>query len=203
MENIELLKKLQGLQTIETASEALNLSRQATLNLLSRLKKEGYVTTTGGGTQKRLYKITVRKQRKRDPGMFDILNKYSPMKLNPWYDHQVHGIYTPEDVLIDAIKTKSFRAILASLRLFNHITDWKKLYGLAKQNDCWQEIGALYDLAKKNFKVKRMPKQYAPARFKGKKYILRKYENNDFKDIGEKWNVGIPFRKGDLIKVET
>ena len=122
----EILWKLEGLQTVETVAEELNLTRQSAINLLSKLKKQGNVTVSGGGKQIRLYKITIRKQRERALGMFDIINKYSPMKLSPWYDHQVHGIYGPEEALIDAIQTKSFRAILASLRLFSHIKDWKK-----------------------------------------------------------------------------
>ena len=136
MKQDDVLKTLEGLHTIETVAEALNIKNQSALNLISKLKKQGYVTTRGGYKQKRLYKIT--KQRKRDKGMFDIINKYSPMKLAPWYDHQVHGAYGPEEALIDALQTQSFRAILASMKLFNHITDWPKLYNLAKKKDCWQ-----------------------------------------------------------------
>ncbi len=73
----EILWKIEGLQTVETAAKELNLSRQSAINLLSKLKKMEYVTVSGGGKQKRLYKITMRKQRKRKPGMFDIINKYS------------------------------------------------------------------------------------------------------------------------------
>src|SRR3989338_1001322 len=132
MNQEETLKAIEGLQTIETVADALNLKKQSALNLISRLKRQGYVTVSGGRQQKRLYKITARKQRKRDLGMFDIINKYSTMKLAPWYDHQVHGHYGPEEALIDAIQTQSFRVILASMKLFNHITDWPKLYKLAK-----------------------------------------------------------------------
>ncbi|MBI2137452.1 hypothetical protein HYU12_02950 [Candidatus Woesearchaeota archaeon] len=118
MDDDERLRKLEGLHTAETAARVSGLTRQSTLNLLSRLKKEGYVTVSGGGKQPRLYKITMRKQRPRSPGMFDIINKYSPMKLAPWYDHQVHGKYGPEEALVDAIQTQSFRVILASMRLY-------------------------------------------------------------------------------------
>ncbi|HLC67078.1 MAG TPA: hypothetical protein VJK52_05560, partial [Candidatus Nanoarchaeia archaeon] len=121
MNQDEILRKLEGLHTVETVMKTLNITRQSALNLLSRLKKQQHVTTSGGGKQVRFYKIMMRKQLPRVPGMFDIINKYSPhMKLAPWYDHQVHGPYGPEEALIDAIQTKSFRVILASLRLFNH-----------------------------------------------------------------------------------
>ncbi|MFA4886654.1 MAG: helix-turn-helix domain-containing protein [Candidatus Nanoarchaeia archaeon] len=206
MERELTLKKIEGLQTIETAARSLNMSKQTTLNLLSKLKKEGYVTTTGGGRQKRIYKISLKKQRSRDPGMFDILNKYSPkMKLAPWFDHQVHGKYGPEEALIDAIKTKSFRVILVSLRLFSHIRDWKKVYRLAKENDCWQQVGALYEVARKYFRVKSMIERYIPKKkFKKKIFLLERYKTKekDFYSIEKKWNVTIPFRKGDLLKTE-
>ncbi|MBI2136528.1 hypothetical protein HYU06_05645 [Candidatus Woesearchaeota archaeon] len=203
---LKTLSKIEGLQTLETAAKALNIKPQSALNLLSKLKKEGYVTVTGGGKKIRLYKITMRKQLPRQQGMFDILNKYNPnFKLNPWYDHQVHGIYTVEDALIDAIQTGSFRAILASLRLFQHIKNWPKLYKLAKEKDCWQKVGALYDVAKIYFRVRRMSKKYINMvnAIKQKQYLIKDYLTKEevFKQISHKWKAEIPFRKGDLDKV--
>jgi len=201
---LEILRKLEGLHTIETIVKELGITRQSALNLISKLKKQGYVTTTGGGRQKRLYKITMKKQRKREKGMFDIINKYSPnMKLMHWYDHQVHGEYGPEEALIDAIETKSFRAILASLRLFNHITDWPKLYNLAKKRNAWQKVGALYDLSKKYFRVRKIPKKYLQKKFAKKQYLIKRYQTKEkkFVEIEKKWNTPIPFRRGDLEKV--
>ena len=199
----ELLKTLEGLQTIETVAEALNIKKQSALNLISKFKKQGYVTTTGGRQQKRLYKISTKKQRKRDLGMFDIINKYSPMKLAPWYDHQVHGKYGPEEALVDAIETESFRAILASMRLFNHITDWPKLYRLAKEKDCWQKIGALYDVARLFFRVKKMPLRYQNQKFIKKQFLIKRYNTTEeiYYPIKSKWNVEIPFQTGDIRKV--
>lgn len=198
-----ILKKLEGMQTVETAAETLGIGRQSTINLLSKLKKEGHVKTGGGGHQKRIYTITQRKQRKRNPGMFDIINKYSPMKINPWYDHQVHGTYKPEDAIIDAIETKSFRVILASLRLYNHITDWKRLYNKAKEKGVWQQVGALYDVARMFFRVRKMPNKYIGVRFRNKKFIIRDYQGLDelFHIVEKKWNVGIPFKNQDFRKV--
>ena len=205
-----LLLKLEGLHTVETIAKELSITRQSALNLVSRLKKEGYITVSGGGKQKRLYKLTTRKQRPRALGMFDILNKYSPMKLQPWYDHQVHGRYGVEEALIDALQTQSFRAILASLRLFNHITDWPKLYKLAKQKDCWNKVGALYDVARLFFKVKKIPELYKKEKkYKAKKsakmqFLIRDYTTKEEKliPIGRRWNVYIPFRIGDIKKLE-
>ena len=102
MDQAELLLQLSGLQTIETVAKALHIKRQSALNVISRLKKEGYITVQGGGKRKRLYTITATKQRPRQIGMWDILNQHNPnFKLNPWYDHQVHGGYSVEEALIE------------------------------------------------------------------------------------------------------
>jgi len=205
MDQEEVLRKIEGLQTIETVAESLNIKKQSALNLISKLKKQGYVATSGGRQQKRLYKITARKQRKRDLGMFDIINRYSPMKLAPWYDHQVHGHYGPEEALIDAIQTQSFRVILASLRLFNHITDWPKLYKLAKEKECWQKVGALYDVARLYFRINTMPLRYQNQKFIKKQYIIKRYNTTEkmYNSIKNKWNVEIPLQAGDIRKVST
>lgn len=213
----DVLRRLEGFQTIKTISKELNLTKNSALNLVSKLKKEGFVTTQGGGKQVRLYKVTTKKQLKRKEGMYDIINKYSKnMQLAEPYDHQVHGIYEVEDALIDAIKTESFRTILASLNLFKHITNWPKLYKLAKENDCWQKVGALHDVAKTIFRVRKMPKKYQPEKFTEENsqnllknkfpkrvFLIKNYEkkNELFEKIEEKWNVGIPFKKLDIQKV--
>lgn len=199
----ELLIKLEGLHTVETVAQALHIKKQSALNLLTKLKKQQYVTVQGGGKVKRLYKITPYKQLPRHPGMFDIINKYSPhMKLQPWYDHQVHGPYGPEEALIDAIQTQNFRVILASTRLFGHIKDWPKLYALAKEKNCWQKVGALYDVARLFFKVRKMLTHYRklPTTFL---YLISPYKTKEplFTAIERKWQVYIPFRKQDFDKV--
>ncbi|MFH1276105.1 MAG: hypothetical protein ABIH82_03260 [Candidatus Woesearchaeota archaeon] len=203
---LENLKKIEGLQTIETVMEKLRLNRQSALNLISKLKKEQHLTTSGGGKRKRIYKITIQKQLPKKPGMWDILNKYnSHFKLNPWYDHQVHGKYEVEDVLIDAIQTKSFRVILASLKLFNHINNWSRLYRLAKEKDCWQKVGALYDVARLFMKVKKMPDRYKKKEKFKKMYLFDKKDKTKEKNliqIQNKWNIPLPFRTGDIKKLQ-
>lgn len=199
MADEEILRKLEGLHTVETVAGALGIKRQSALNLISRLKREGYATTSGGGRMKRLYRISMKKQRKRDPGMFDIINKYSPMKLAPWYDHQVHGVYGPEEALVDAIQTESFRVILASMRLFNHITDWPKLYRLAKERDIWQKIEAVYEVCKRFIRVKKQPEVYEHKRAPYQQWRqLTQLRKKNFPDIAEKWHVYIPFNQKDM-----
>ena len=205
MISIELLRKIEGWHTPETLASDLNIKRQSAINLISRLKKEGYVKTMIGGRRKRIYMIKARKQRERDPGMFDIINKYSTksMQLAEWYDHQVHGTYGPEEALIDALDTKSFRVILASMRLFNHITNWPKLYKLAKEKNCWQKVGALYDVARLFIKIRKMPEKYLKYKIKRKKWVLlSKLKKKNFIEIANKWHVYIPFNKYDMRSVQ-
>lgn len=198
----ELLRKLEGTHTVKTVTEELGIKRQSAINLLSRLKKESYATAGGGGRQKRLYTITARKQRKREQGMFDIINRYSHMKIAPWFDHQVHGSYGIEEALIDAIETGRFRTILAGLRLFSHIVDWPKLYRLAKEKGCWQKVGALYEVARKYVKARRMPSRYMQMQ-EGKKQqakwqALTQLRKANFPEIANKWRVYVPFNEKDL-----
>lgn len=203
MPNIDTLRKLEGLHTIETIAEDLNITKGSAMNLITKLKKEQHATIWAGG-RKKIYKITIRKQRPQSPGMFDIINKYSPkMQLNPWYDHQVHGKYEVEDALVEAVQTQSFRAILASLNLFKHITNWPKLYKLAKEKDVWQQIGAMYDVAKMFFRVRAMPEKYKNKKYDSHRYLIKNYPTKEekFKTIRDFWNVDVPFRMGDLAKV--
>jgi hypothetical protein len=198
----EVLRKIEGLQTAETVAKELNLTRQSAINLLSKLKKMEHVTVSGGGKQKRLYKITIRKQRKKQLGMFDIINKYSPMKVNAWYEHQVYGEYGPEEALIDAIQIRSFRIILASLRLYGHIKDWRKLHKLAEEKGVMQEVMALYELARMYFRVKKLPKRYykpAPSRWKN---LTQLKNRNNFTDIQKRWHVYIPFNEADMEEIK-
>ena len=135
--------------------------------------------------------------------MFDIINKYSTnFQINPWYDHQVHGPYGPEEALIDAIQTSSFRLILASLRLFNHIKNWPKLYQLSKEKDCWQKVAALYDVAKLFLKVRTMPKRYENLKIEKKWVQLTQLKKINFPNIAQKWKVYIPFNQNDIREIQ-
>ena len=200
-----MLRKLEGLHTAETAAQRLGINRQSALNLLSKLKKERHVTVSGGGRRKRLYKVTMRKQRPRAKGMFDIINKYSPMKIEGWYDHQVHGTYGPEEALVDALQTNSFRVILASMRLFSHINNWPKLYRFANEKDCWQKVGVLHDVARKYFRVKKIPARYSRKKILHKAFLIKSYPTKEplFYPVAKKWKTAVPFRRGDIEKVLT
>ncbi len=201
----EILYQLDGLQTVESIMEELKIKRQTANNLISKLNKLGHVQTQGKGNKIRFYKISTKKFRKRDPGMWDILNKYNPnFQLNEWYDHQVHGKYTVEDVIVDAIQKKSFRILLATLRLFQHVKDWPRLYNKAKKYDVWRQIGALYDIARIYIKVRKMPKRYKkPIKQRKNTSLFENFKTTEqiFLSISQFWKIEIPFKIGDIRKV--
>ncbi len=198
MHPYETLRKLEGLQTVETAAQLLSITRQSALNLLCRLRKEGHVTVDGGGRRKRIYNVTMRRQLPRVPGMFDIINRHSPMKILPWYDHQVHGRYGPEEAIVDAVETQKFRVILASLRLFSHVRDWPRLYAYAQEKGCWRKVGALYDVARMFFRVRTMPERYRKAERVRGRVPLTQLRKDNFPAIARHWSVYLPFNEHDL-----
>jgi len=187
------LRKLEGLQTIDMIAEKLNITEGSARNVITKLKKEQHLTKWG----RKIYKITMRKQRPRQKGMFDIINEHSPwMKLNEWYDHQVYGEYGPAEALIDAINSKSHRAILASMQLFKHIDNWQKLYNHAGSN--WHKVAALYDVARLHFRVRKMPRRYRKQRSYNWEQLTQLKNRNNFPDIQKRWKVYIPFNQKDI-----
>ena len=49
MKGIELAKKLEGINTLEMARKKLNVRKSTAIKILSILRKEGFVETSGGG----------------------------------------------------------------------------------------------------------------------------------------------------------
>lgn len=149
----------EGKYTVETFARERNISRQSAINLLSKLKQQGLVTTTGGGSQKRIY--TVRKKPiVKTNGFYDIVNKYSPEQLVPRFKHKIYGRYTIEHAIIDGIMIGDSRTLHATKYLFKHITNWKRLFDLAKEKNVTKETHDLYENARKTVKCKTMPKKY-------------------------------------------
>ena len=139
MKSIEIAKKLEGLHTLETAAKALNVKKSTTVKILSILRKEGFVETSGGGKKPRLYKISpIRIVGKEHIGIYDLINKYSKVKLWEPYKHKVVdrnlSIEEAIPMAVDtAIKERNFRLVLAVLGLFNHIKDWPKFCHYSKK----------------------------------------------------------------------
>lgn len=149
----------EGKFTVETFAKDRKLSRQAALNLLSKLKRQGYMRVSGGGRQKRIYTISTTPQSPAN-GFYTVVNRYSPEKLVPKFKHRVVGKYTIEQAIIDGIKIGDVRTLEATTHLFRHVTSWKRLFDLGKKHNITQTIRDLYAKARTTTKCKTMPKRY-------------------------------------------
>lgn len=203
MKMVELLRKIEGKHTVDTLANTLKLGKGATTNIISKLRKQGYLKTQGGGKQKRIYTISQKKIVEGEKNLFGIINKYSKFKLIPIFKHEVFGVYTVENAICDAIQTKNFRVIFSSLYLFNHIKDWTRLHKIAKTKNIVRELGSLYDLSRYFIKTKKMPANIRRSLKKemGKKIIIIKdlKTNSEIaKKIEKQWNIILPFSKQDL-----
>lgn len=150
---------LEGKYTVETFARKYGLARQSALNLLSRLKKKGLVTTSGGGPQKRIYTISRRPQLP-DNGFYALVNKYSPEKLVPAFKHRVVGRYTVERAIIDGVLIGDERTLSATMHLFRHVRDWKSLLDLAKRRNVVAHVRRLYLRARTSVRCRAMPARY-------------------------------------------
>jgi hypothetical protein len=149
----------EGKYTVERFAEENNLTRQSAINLLSKLKKHGLVTVSGGGKQKRIYTIH-QLPKKKTNGFYEIVNKYSPEKLQPRFEHYVNGTYTIEHAIIDGIGLGDIRTLKATTYLFRHVTSWKRLFDLARKYRLEKRVIILYKKARETTKCKRIPQRY-------------------------------------------
>src|SRR3989344_3560322 len=154
----QIVKELEGLQTIETIANSLNINQRTAINLASKLRKAGYLEYFSGGRKKRIYQISPFRFRiLGNPGLYEILNKYSKIKLQEPFKHFIHGRKLKiEEALVLAIKSGNIRTILASLNLFLHIKNWSLLNKIAKKYNIQRNVGAFYEATKLTIKVKRM-----------------------------------------------
>lgn len=157
MDNNMILKE--GKYTIEQIAKLKGIKKQSAINLISNLKKKHLVSTSGGGTEKRIYTI-YKLPHKKTNGFFDVVNKYSPEKLVPEFEHFVHGNYSIEHAIIDGIKLNNMRARESIKYLFKHIKNWKRLFDLAKEHNLVDDVRKIYEESRVKFKCKKMPKKY-------------------------------------------
>lgn len=198
MNTNELLKKVEGVQTVETVMDALGVDRKKAIYHLHRLRKKGYVKTRKLDNNKRVYSISF-ENRLKGFSYYDIINKYSPVKVVSLSYNLYGKSPSLEEALIFAIKTRDLRTILASIALFKRIDDWKLLYHLAKRNHLERQVGILYDLARKYFRTRRMSGSFRNIRkAEAFEYIIPSLRSDDFKDLEKRWRVYLPFNKGDM-----
>jgi hypothetical protein len=197
-----LLRKLEGVQTIPTVMDNLHVNRRQAIYYIHVLKKQGFVKTRRQSNNRRVYYISFENSL-GGFSYYDIINKNSPIKLVEPKTDLVYGKEpTLEETLIYAIKTGSLRAMLAALALFRRIDDWSLLYRLAKEGHVVRQVGALYDLARKVMRTRRMTSRFRnnalPKKSDGFEYILQSMKSYDFRDIESVWKVHLPFNRRDL-----
>jgi hypothetical protein len=204
MKTRDLLKKLEGIHTVESVMAVLNIDRNKAVYYIYRLRKHGYVKTKRLSNNRRVYNISFG-NRLKGSGYYDIINRNSPVKIAAPKTYKIYGREpTAEETLIYAVKTGSLRTILASLALFKKINSWNELYRLAKENFIERQVGALYDLARKIMKTRRMTKRFRnkalPKKEYGFKYVISglKSGEKEFKDIEKEWKIYLPFNRADL-----
>ena len=198
----QLLQKLEGIQTIETVMDALNISKDQAIYYIHRLRKGGYVKTKKLSDNKRVYNISFENKLK-GTSYYEIINKYSPIKISTPKTYKIYGKEpTFEETLIYAIKTQSFRTILAALVLFKKIEGWVNLYQSAKRNHIERQVGALYDMAREIMLTKRMSDRFRYYALPKENYewrsVIPGLKSDDFKDIEKRWKVYLPFNIKDL-----
>jgi hypothetical protein len=202
----ELLKRLEGIQTIDTVMSILNVNRQKAVYYIHRLRKEGYVRTQYSPLKKRVYHISF-EIKQGGTSYYEIINKHSPIKLSITQTYKIYGReVTLEETLIFAIKSKKIRVVLASLSLFRKISDWKLLYKLAKTNGVERKVGVLYDLSRQlKIRTRRMDGRFRrlmlPKPYDRFQFILEgnRTREEKYKKIENLWRVYIPFNKSDLV----
>lgn len=202
MKTNELFQKLNGIQTIESVKDILNVDKRMAIYYLHRLRKEGYVKTKRQSNNRRVYNISI-DNKLGGKSYYDIINQHSPIKISTPVTYRIYGKEPSlEETLIYAIKTKSLRTILASLALFKKISNWVKLYRLAKENHLERQVGVLYDLTRQIMKVRRMPIKFRNRALPPKKFkfeqIIPRLKSKDFWRIEKIWKMHLPFNKKDL-----
>lgn len=202
MEKQELIQKLAGIQTIESIMDILKVTKKKAIYYLVRLRKEGYVKTRRLSNNRRVYNISI-ENKLGGKSYYEIINQYSPIKIATPVIYKIYGKEpTLEETLIYAIKTKSFRTILASLALFKKIENWVELYNLAKENHIERQVGALYDLARQIMRVRKMTQRFRRSTLSKEEhqfgYVIQELESKDFKEIEKVWRIYLPFNKKDL-----
>ncbi|MEK6961207.1 MAG: hypothetical protein AABX47_08620 [Nanoarchaeota archaeon] len=203
MFQIDMVRKLEGVQTIDSVMSILGINKSKAIQTIYQLRKSGYVKTHKRSDQTRIYNISL-KNKLKGVSYYEIINPNSPIKISPPNEYKIYG-RTPsiEETIVFAIKTKSLRTILASLILFRKVTDWSELYHLSKTNRIERQVGALYDLTRLILKrSKRMPKRFMknaqPKENYPFEYTIPGLQSKDFQKIENKWKIYLPFNKTDL-----
>lgn len=200
MKTQELLKKLEGIQTIKTVMDKLKVNKKKAVFAVYKLRKEGYVKTKYRSDKTRIYSISY-ENKLGGKSYYEIINENSPLKVSTPHTYKIYGREPSlEETLIFAVKSNDLRLILAALSLFKKINNWTELYHLAKKNFVERKVGALYDLARKIMLTRKMTKKFRNNTLpKDNKYqyFIEGIRSDDYQDIERTWKVYLPFNKKD------
>jgi len=205
----ETAKEVEGIYSVEALAKRMGVGKRTAVNYVHELRKKGFVETMRGKRGKRLYKINpLRLRNIGNPGIYDLLNRYSSLKLQSGVRERIVGyrIEKPEELLVRALLTRDFRVVLSAVELFRIIKDWKYLYSLAKKHKLERFIAALYFLSRRYFRVRRMDHRMLNMIRKSKikeRYLIPNIESSDFKDIQKEWGVFLPFNKSDMDRLRV
>ena len=201
----DIVKKLEGLQNIDSIMSKLGIKRNTAVQYVYSLRKRGLIETRIGRGKKRLYRITkLPKINIGNPGYYEIINKNSSIKVWEKYEHRVIGRkISIEEAIAWAASTQEDRLHLAVLALFKKVKNWSELYKWALYFKSRRKVGALYDAARKFMLVRRMDGRIRKKLLEAKnesKYLYPNLKSKDFKDIENKWRVFIDLNKSDLMR---
>ena len=203
LDTLGIARELEGIGTVKSVQNRLNVNRIRAIYLLHRLRKKGYVRTFYQSNKVRVYRISP-EYALGGTNYIEIINKYSPIKLAMFEIHQIYGRKPSiEETLVYALCKNSVRYVIASLSLFRKVRDWNLLYRLAKEKDIVREIAALYDIARLYLpKLRKMPLRFnnsaIPKKSDRYKYIIDGLRSDNFQSVENKWKVYIPLNAADL-----
>ncbi len=205
--NQSIINKIGKIGSLEDIQKKLNVKRATAINYIHLLRKDGFVKTIYKKNRTRLYILKrVTKPIIGNDSFYDIINRYSPMKIGTRHNYRIIGRkINVEEAIVRAIETKHPKVILASLALFNHVKNWPLLLKFAKQYDVRRKVGILYELTRRYMRIKKIPKKTLKALLKAKnepKFIADNFKSRDFKDLEKKWKIFLPFNKIDIMEYE-
>lgn len=198
----EAIRRVEGVQSVESIMQILKVDRTKAMKFISSLRRKGYVKTKQTSSKKRIYYISLQ-NKLGGKSYYEIINENSPVKLSEPEIYKIYGrVPSFEETLIYAIKTRKLRVILASLSLFKNIKNWKLLNELARENRVERFVGALYDLSRLVMKVRRMNGLFRngilPKNDVEFVYLIQDLKSKDFIGIEKTWKVYLPFNMADL-----
>ena len=197
-------REAEGLHTADSFSRALSLRPSTAIFYLHRLRQAGFVRTQRGKRGKRLYDISPLQLRPvGSPGFLDIINAQSVCPVSAPCPARVYGRrLTLEEAIVEAIGTKDYRIIRAALSAFRSVHRWDLLYTAAKKAQQERQVGALYALARRLYRIRAMDGRFlrlfreAPLR---ENFLSPPLRSRDFTDIEKEWGVRLPFNKADVV----